>query len=331
MRALVFQEAKKPLVLEDRPEPSPGEGQVVVELRAAALNRRDFWITLGLYPGIRPGVVLGSDGAGVVAEVGEGISPDWRGQEVIIDPGIGWGDDPRAQSDEFRILGMPDDGTFAERIVVSAEQLHPKPEHLDWQEAAALPLAGVTGYRALVTQGGVREGDRVLVSGIGGGVATTVLQFALAKGASVVVTSSSDEKIARAVELGALGGVDYREDDWAKRLGKEFGPFDVIIDSAGGEGYASFVHLARPGGAVVNFGATAGPPGSLDLFKMFWKQVRLIGSTMGSPADFDAMLAFVNEKKLRPVVDRVVQLEEGAEAVASMKSAPQFGKVVLRA
>lgn len=314
MKALVLTERESPLVFRDEPDPVAAEGEVVVELRAAALNRRDFWITQGMYPGVEAPCVLGSDGAGLIGD-----------REVVINPGIGWGDDESAQSPEFSILGMPRNGTFAERVAVPAELVHDKPAHLSWDEAAALPLAGVTAYRALFAQGGLEAGQTVLISGAGGGVAAFALQFAVAAGANAVVTSSSAEKLAKAKELGAAAGFNYREESWAKGLE----PVDLILDSAAGPGYNALIGLLKPGGRIVNYGATAGAPKRLDFFKVFWNQLKILGSTMGSPADFDAMLKFVGKHQIRPEIDRVVPLSEGSELVASMADSPQFGKLVL--
>jgi len=187
----------------------------------------------------------------------------------------------------------------------------------------------VTAWRAVFSQGGLEAGESILITGIGGGVATFALQFAVAAGADVWVTSSSPQKIAQAVEHGARGGFDYTIQDWAKRMGKEAGAPGLIIDSAGGAGYRSFLNVAAPGGRIVNYGATAGPPEKLDLFKVFWKQLRLQGSTMGSPDDFAAMLKFVEEKRIVPIVDSVLPLGDGNEALKQMQSSPQFGKYVL--
>ncbi len=329
MKALILNEVKSPLVLAEREDPSANAGQAVVRLKAAALNRRDFWITQGMYPGVEAPCVLGSDGAGVVESIGLGVASSRAGKDVVINPGISWGSDEAAQHGKFSILGMPNDGTFAERVVIPAAQLAEKPEHLSWTEAAALPLAGLTAYRAVFSQGGLLEGQTVLITGIGGGVAVFALQFALAAGAKALVTSSSPEKLARAASLGATAGANYKDEGWAAALGKEHGPVDLIIDSAGGEGYNDLLELVKPGGRVVNYGATAGPPRKLDMFKLFWKQLHLIGSTMGSPEDFAAMVKFVNEHQIKPVVDKVVPLSEGPELVASMADSPQFGKLVL--
>lgn len=330
MKALTLQEVKKPLELIEREALEPGPNEVVVELAASALNRRDYWITQGMYPGIEPPVVLGSDGAGVVTKTGSELGNFWQGREVIINPGLNWGDSSSVQAEPFSILGMPRDGTFANEVVVPASQLHDKPAHLNWEQAAALPLAGVTAWRALFTQGQLQAGENVLITGIGGGVATFALQFAVAASAQVWVTSSSGEKIQRAVELGARGGFDYTNEDWGKKYLAEAPAPNLIIDSAGGRGYGALVNLAAPAGRIVNYGATTGPPEKLDLFKVFWKQLRIQGTTMGSPADFEAMLRTVEKHEISPVVDRVMPLSEGNAAIESMQSAPQFGKVVLR-
>lgn len=329
MKALVLNELKAPLTLEERPELQPSARQVVVRLKAAALNRRDYWITQGMYPGIRLPTVLGSDGAGVIERVGDNAPTGWIGREVIINPGMEWGEDEAVQSDAFHILGMPDDGTFAEAVLVPEEAIHPKPEHLTWREAGALPLGGMTAYRAVFTQGQVQPGETVLVTGIGGGVATFALQFAAAAGARVLVTSSSSEKLAKAAELGAAAGYDYTQEGWAKQLVADHGPAHLIVDSAGGEGYRQLLDIAAPGGRIVNYGATAGPPPKFDLFKVFWKQLHLVGSTMGSPSDFRVMLELVHHHKIRPAIDQVFPLAEGNEALSRMRESTQFGKLVL--
>ena len=329
MRALTLQKIKEPLAIEDYPDLQPEPGEAVVKLRCAALNRRDYWITQGMYPGINPPVVLGSDGAGVVARCGSDIDPSWLDREVVINPGLDWGPNPAAQAAEFTILGLPKNGTFATEVVVPVEQLHAKPEHLSWEEAAAIPLAGVTAYRALFSQGQLKPGETVLITGIGGGVATFALQFALACQASVWVTSSSEQKIQKAVDLGAAGGFNYRSDGWSKALVQQAGEPNLIIDSAGGAGYSQLLNVASPGARIVNYGATAGPPEKLDMFKLFWKQLRLQGSTMGSPDDFIQMLELLNQHQIKPVVDQVLPFEQGNAAIESMKSSPQFGKLVL--
>jgi len=273
---------------------------------------------------------LGSDGAGVVLACGDGVDRGWEGQNVILNPGIGWGDDPAVQSEHFQILGLPEDGTFASEVVVSVEQLHRKPECLTWEESAAIPLAGTTAYRALFAQGNAKPDDRILITGIGGGVATFALQFATAIGAEVWVTSSSTAKIDRAISLGSKGGFDYREEGWEKRFVAKVGAPDLIIDSAGGPGYGGLMGLAAPGGRIINYGSTAGVPESIDMFKLFWKQLRLQGSTMGSPDDFSGMVDLVEKYQIKPVIDAVYSLEDTNQAIDQMRSSPQFGKYVLK-
>jgi NADPH:quinone reductase-like Zn-dependent oxidoreductase len=225
---------------------------------------------------------------------------------------------------------MPDAGTFAERIVIATANLAPKPAHLTWEQAAALPLAGLTAWRALFTRAQLKGGEKVLVTGIGGGAALFALQFAVAAGAQVWVTSSSPEKIARAMTLGARGGANYRETDWPAALSAAAGGlFDVIVDSAGGPGFNQLIELTRPGGRLAFFGATTGNPPGLDLRRCFFRQINLLGTTMGSPADFAGMTAFVTRHRIVPVVDRVFPLAQATDAFRQMESSAQFGKLVL--
>ena len=330
MKALVLVGVNQPLQLQEVPDPVPAPGEAVVALAAAALNRRDLWIKKGQYAGLKFPIILGSDGCGRVERCGEEVDPSWVGREVIIDPALGWGDRQAAQADSFRILGLPDNGTFAEKVCVPATQLVDKPAHLDMPHAAALPLAGLTAYRALFGRCQLQVGERVLITGAGGGAAQFALQYAVAAGAEVFVTSGSAEKVARAVELGAAGGVSYKEEGWSKRL-KELagGGFDVTVDSAGGEGFLQLIELASPGGRIAFFGATVGDPDKLPMRRIFWKQLSLLGTTMGSPADFAAMVRFVEEHRLVPQADQVFPLAEGDAALAAMEKSDGFGKIVL--
>jgi NADPH:quinone reductase-like Zn-dependent oxidoreductase len=331
MHAAQLTAIKQPVTVCDLPDPVAAPGQAVVRLKTAALNHRDLFVQQGLYPNIRLPVTPGSDGAGVVESVGASADQAWVGREVIINPALEWGDDVRAPGSKFRILGMPDAGTFAEKIVISAANLASKPAHLTWEQAAALPLTGLTAWRALFTRARLQAGEKVLVTGIGGGAALFALQFAVAAGAEVWVTSGAGEKIIRAQALGAKGGVSYRAADWGKTLQAAAGGlFDVIVDSAGGDGFASLIELTRPGGRIVFFGATTGNPKGLDLRKSFFRQINILGTTMGSPADFAGMTAFVAQHKIVPVVDRAFPLAETEAALRHMESGAQFGKIVLR-
>ena len=334
MKAIVLREPGGPekLLYEDAPDPVAGAGEVVVKLKAAALNHRDQWIRHGLYAGIKLPIILGSDGAGVVASVGAGVDAALVGKEVVINPSLDWGSDENAQSKAYRILGLPDDGTYAEYIKVPAANVIAKPAHLSFEEAAAIPLAALTAYRSVTTRAQVKAGETVLVTGIGGGVATFALQFAKALGAKVLVTSGSDEKIGKAKELGADGGVNYKSETWSKELialNGGVGP-DVVIDSAGGKTLEKAVEIVKPAGRIVFFGATTGLAHDLDLRRIFFKQLNLMGSTMGSDREFAAMLKLYTEHKLKPVVDQVFSLADTPAAHQHMEEAGQLGKIVLK-
>jgi len=329
MKALVLTSSDGTVEYADVEDPALRAGTALVKLKAAGLNRRDYWITQGLYPGMSAPCIMGSDGAGVVTAVGEGVEESWIGKEVIIYPGRGWGPSPEAQSDDFRILGMPDDGVFAEQIVVPVEQLVAKPEHLTIHEAAALPIAGLTAYRALFSQGKLQPHETILITGIGGGVAVMALKLAAASGARVLVSSSSPEKIERAIALGATAGANYKEEGWASKLNDAHGPIDLAIDGAAGAGFNDLLGLVRPGGRIVSYGGTAGPPEQYDIRRHFWRQIHVIGSTFGSPDDLAGLMSQIERHGIKPEIDSVAPLSEGANVVASMADSPQFGKLVL--
>ena len=329
MKAAVLQGVDQPLVIRQVADPEPGKGFARVRLQAAAVNHRDLWIQQGRYAGLKFPLIPGSDGAGVVEAVGAGVDRDWVGRPVIINPSLAWGSDPRAQGAEFRILGLPDDGTFAEAIAIPVANLAPRPAHLATEHAAALPLAGLTAWRALFARGGLSAGETVLVTGIGGGVALLALQFALAAGATVYVTSGSADKLLQARTLGAAGGANYRDADWATQLERQAGRFDLIVDGAMGEGFTRLIELARPGGRIVFYGATAGNPPGLDARRVFYRQLNLLGTTMGSPADFAAMIRLVEARHIVPVIDTLLPLERAEQALRRMEGAAQFGKIVL--
>ena len=246
MRSLQFTAVNR-ITLVEGPPPVAVPGAAVVAVRAGALNHRDIWIKSGQYAGLKYPCTAGSDGAGVVESVGAGVDPAWVGREVVINPAMDWGAREGAQGPGFSILGMPRDGTLAERVLVPAVQLADKPAHLSWEEAAALPLAGLTAYRALFTRAQLRGPERILVTGVGGGVAAMAVQFAVAHGCEVWVTSGSREKIARAVVLGARGGFDYRQTGWPVEAANTAGPFDAIFDSSGGAGFENLIDAVAPG------------------------------------------------------------------------------------
>jgi NADPH:quinone reductase-like Zn-dependent oxidoreductase len=316
------------LAVVEVPDLQPDPGEAVVLIKAAALNHRDVWIKSGQYAGLKWPCIPGSDGAGEVSAVGDGVDPSWQGREVIINPSFSWGEGERAPGPEFSILGLPREGTLAAAMAAPISQLSPKPAHLSWEEAGALPLAGLTAFRALFSRAKLQAGERVLISGVGGGVALFALQFAVTAGAEVWVTSSSPDKIARAVALGAKGGFDYSEPNWAATALKRTKAFDVVVDSAGGAGFGNLVDATVSGGRIVFYGATRGEA-TLPLRKLFWRQISLLGTTMGSPADWAAMNAFVTEHRIKPVVSAVFPMDRAAEAFALMERGEQFGKIVI--
>lgn len=319
MNALVFQALQQPLHYTALPAPQPEKGKVVVQIKAAALNHRDLFITQGLYANIQLPCVLGSDGAG-----------EWQGKKVVLYPALEWGGDRNFQGKNFRVLGMPEDGTFAEQIQLPRASVFPAPEHLSFEQAAALPLAGLTAWRTVFSRCQLKKGEKVLVTGIGGGVAVMAMQLALAAGAEVFVSSGSYDKIARAVAMGAKHGENYREAGWDKRLKQASGGFDVVIDSAGGDGFALFPGICNPGARIGFYGGTLGKVNGLSLQPVFWKQLSLLGSTMGSPREFKLMLQFVEKHHIIPVVDAIFPLAEGNQAFARMDAGGQFGKIVLQ-
>jgi len=320
MRALLLSEKGKPLsFLKDVSSPKATDNQVVVELKAAALNHRDLWILKGKYPGIKYPVIPGSDGAGMLG-----------GREIIINPASNWGSKVSVQSENFHILGLPENGTFAERVLVAKSKIVAKPDHLTWEQAAALPLGGLTAYRALFTKCQSKRDEKVLISGVGGGVALFACQFAVAAGMKVYVTSGSDEKIEKAIKLGATGGANYRSENWAKNLASQADGFDVVIDSAGGEGFANLVKLCHPAARICMYGGTKGLLNEVSPQLIFWKQLSIFGSTMGTNEEFSQMVNFVGKHKIVPIVDSVFELKDGNKALEKMEKGLQFGKIVLK-
>lgn len=333
MKAVVLNETGGPekLQIQDVEAPHPEAGEVRVKLKTAALNRRDYWITIGKYPGVSCPCIAGSDGAGVVDAVGQGGDESLIGNEVVVYPAREWGDREDTSGPEFRVLGLPDQGTFAEYICVPAGDIYAKPVHLSWEQAAAIPLAGLTAWRAVVTHAEVRSGQKFLVTGAGSGVSTFAAQWALEHGAEVYVTSGSQEKIERVKELGVSGGVNYRDADFTQKLRDMSGGFDAIIDSAAGDDLNSVLDTLNPAGRYVFFGATMGNPSQgLEIAKLFFRQIRIQGTMMGSPREFAQMMDFVADKKLEPVVHDVMAMNDAVAAHQLMESFSQTGKIVLR-
>jgi len=315
VKAIRIHEDGGPEVLryEDVPDPEPREGEALVELRAASLNHLDVWIRKGL-PSVAKPRILGADGAGVIAGTDE---------RVVINPGI-------LSNGKMHIVGETMDGTHAELIALPRDYLHPIPDGLSFEEAAAFPLVFETAYRMLVTRAHLQADEWVLVWGIGGGVATAAMSLAKALGARVVVTSSSDDKLARARELGADAVVNHETDDVVARV-KEVtgGGAHVVVDDVGEATWKRTLDAARPEGRVVVCGATTGPNPPAALHRVWWKQLSILGSTMGTPEDFKGAYDLIAAGKAKPVVDRVFPLADARAAHERLEAGEQLGKIVL--
>lgn len=310
---------------EDWPVPRPGAGEVRVRVLRAGLNRMD---AMNVADRARFGApaIIGSDGAGLVDQLGAGVTGWSAGDEVVLSPSIGWGDDPRVQAADYEILGDERPGTQAQYVVVPAENVFAKPASLSWEEAAALPMAGLTAWRAVVTRGEVGSGQRVLVTGASGGVASYAVQIAAALGARVFVTTSSQDKLDRALAIGAEGGVVRGRDDLAALAGRVDG-FHRVIDASGAD-WPSLVAALRPGGILVNVGRLAAEVGEVPVRLLFWRQVDVRGSSMGTGAEFAALLRHVAGAAWRPAIDSVMPMREVAVAYERLDAA-HFGNVVL--
>ena len=300
---------------EDAPNPEPGPGEVLVRLRAAALNRLDLWIRAGL-PSVPKPRILGADGAGL----------DQSGRRVVINPGIEHGD-------TISVVGEHMDGTHAELIAVPASQVYEIPDELSFEEAAAFPLVFETVYRMLVTRAGIREGEWVLVWGVGSGIGTASLQLAKALGGRVIATSSSDAKLSRATELGADAVVNHEAAGDVIEAVKDAtgGPgVDIVVEHVGEATWQTSLQAVRPHGRITVCGATTGPNPKAALHRVWWKQLTILGSTMGTRADFEGAFALVKAGKARPIVDSVYPLSEARAAHERMEAGEHFGKIVLR-
>lgn len=341
MRALFMnrQSGIDDLAFGERPEPRPQPGEVCVAVKAAALNHLDLFVVAGGIPGLNPPLphVGGADGAGVVAAVGPGVNGWKEGDEVVVNPGLWCGECEFCRGGEeslcvrFGLVGEHRPGTFAELVAVPAASLGRRPSHLGWAEAAAFPLVFLTAWRMLVTRARLQAGETVLIHGIGGGVSLAALAIAGRLGARVIVTSSDEAKLARARELGAAGGIDYRGADVAREVRALTGKrgADVVVDSTGGATWSASLRSAAKGGRIVTCGATTGPNPTEEIRLIFWNQLSILGSTMGSAADWAAMLERLGNWQLRPVVDSVFALADGAAAYRRLDRRAQFGKIVV--
>jgi len=306
--------------------PNPSNTQVLIKIKAAALNKRDQWICEGLYPGLKEGTTLGSDGCGTVIKGPE----EWIDKDVVVNPNINWGTSESSQSGKYSILGMPEDGTLAEYLLVDIDKIYNKPSHLTFNQAAALPLAGMTAYRACFTKGEIEKGMNVLIAGVGGGVANFAVKFAIAAGAHVFITSGSFDKIKRSTSQGVKDGFNYKDTEWVEQARHNVkSGFDVIIDGAGGDSLNKYLKIIKNGGRIIHYGATTGRPSNVDLFRLFWSQALIMGSTMASDKEFGKMIDFVEKHRIEPEIDSVFEFEDYTKAFERIRSSSHFGKVVI--
>lgn len=344
MRAFCIREfgGTEKLTLENLDEPVPGPGQALIDVKAAALNHLNIHVRKG-----RPGLtlssahIMGSDGAGILEAYGPGCESAQLepGQEVVVNPAVSCMRCEyclrglHSECPALRIVGFQVQGLYAERALVPAANLFPKPGHLSWEEAAALPLAHLTAYRMLMTRANLRPGETVLIHGIGGGVALAALQFCKALGARAIVTSKSPEKLAMAENLGASALINYRETPDVAAAVKSLTHgrgVDVVVDSVGAATLVASMTSVRRGGRIVTCGITSGAEGALNLQQLYWNHVSLLGSTLGSMEDMRQMLNLVENAKIKPVIDTVYNLEDCVTATRRMEEGAQFGKLVLK-
>ncbi len=340
MKAVIFEQHGGPDVLKlaDVPDPQIKANEVLIEVRACALNHLDVWARNGL-PGIKIPLphILGNDIAGVVREVGELVTWVNVGDEVMLQPGVSCGHCPECLAghdnmcDEYDIIGYRRDGGYAHLVAAPGVNVIPKPKNLNWPEAAALPLVTLTAWHMLVARANLQPGENVLVHAAGSGVGSIGIQIAKLRGARVITTASSDEKLTKARELGADAGVNYTRDDWAKevkRLTKGRG-VDVVFEHTGAATWQGSILSLKKGGRLVTCGATSGFDARTDLRHVFYRHLTILGSMMGSKADLLAALKFIESGEIRAVVDRTFPLADARLAHERMEDRAQFGKLVL--
>ncbi len=338
MRAALFDEKGGPEVvrIEEVPRPEPGPGEVLVQVKAAAMNHLDLWVRRGLPVQTTWPHIGGSDVAGVVAELGSGVSGVQKGEHVVLNPSL-WcgrcewclrGEQPLCV--DYKILGEHTNGGFAEYVVVPAQNLYPIPGDVPFTQAAAAPLGFSTAWRGLVTRGRLRAGEDVLVTGASGGVSTAAVQIARLAGARVFALTTS-ENVERVRDLGAHVVYDRTAGDWSRELWQDTGKrgVDLVLDSVGQAIWPQLLRTLVRGGRLVTYGATTGPDAATDVRSLFWKQLEILGTTMATPAEFDAVMRLVFRGQLRPIVDVVLPLDQARQAHERLEAGRQFGKIVL--
>lgn len=299
------------------------DDEVIVKIKTAGLNHRDLFIP-NRHNENDPPVVLGSDGAGVIDAVGANVKNVKVGDEVIINPALGWENNSAVPPEGFEITGFPFNGTFSEYITIPAKNAVQKPKHLSWEEAGVLALSAMTAYRALFTRGQLEAGQIVLIPGATGGAGTFLMQFAKAKGATVYVTSRSKEKRAEALKLGADKAIDS-ESDWDEQLNGE--KADLVIESVGAATFNQSIDQLKRGGTLVAFGASAGDTVDFNLRKFFYGQFNLLGSTMASTEELHEMIDFIETHDIKPVMDKIFKMEDFKAAFDHLDNAAMMGKI----
>ncbi|MFC4387236.1 zinc-binding dehydrogenase [Gracilibacillus marinus] len=306
-------------------EPSVHPNEVKVKLITAGMNHRDLMIKERVQS--QEAFILGSDGAGIVEAIGENVTKFHVGDEVIINPGLNWYNKNEAPPEEFEIVGVPYNGTFAEKIVIHEDFVAEKPSHLSWEEAGVFSLAALTGYRALCTQGQAKKGETLFIPGVSGGVNTFIIQFAKAIGLRVITTSRTQAKLDMAIDLKYDRGLET-EDDWVRELHDE--TVDLVIESIGGKTFNRSLEVLKKGGRIVTYGSSTDDIFSFNLRQFFYGQYHMIGSTMGSREEFIELLAFVKQHNIKPFIDTSFSFDELDRAFTYLEKQNQVGKIVVR-
>jgi NADPH:quinone reductase-like Zn-dependent oxidoreductase len=339
MRAAIFHEHGGPEVvrIEQVERPRPGRGEVLVQVRASAMNHLDLWVRRGIPIETTMPHIGGSDIAGVVAEVGDGVDPARVGERVVINPSLWCGRcwacarGEESMCVRFRIQGEHTDGGFAEFVAAEADHVYRIPDSMSFEDAAAIPISYMTAWRSLVSRAALKPGEDVLVIGASGGTALAAVQIARLMGARVFAVTKGEEKVRRLRELGADVVYDRADTDWAKAVFKDTDRrgVDVVVENVGAPTWAGSVRALANGGRLVTYGGTAGPKVELDIRGVFWKQIQVIGTTMASRGEFEDLLRVIFSGRLRPVVDSVMPLDDARAAHEHLEAGGQIGKVVL--